>query len=241
MKQFIVVLLALLLVSCGKEEQHDFTLNGHVKGLKKGTVYLQKQQDTIMVTLDSVAVNGDSHFVLHSKLQEPEILFLKLDKNDNEEGTIAFFADKGITEINSSLKNFNIDATVKGSKQQAILDKYLDMMSKFNDKNLDLIKESLESQKAKDTSKVESLKTDFDNLLKSKYRYTINFAVSHPDSEVSPYLAISEVPNTSISYLQQIYDTLTTNVKASKYGKQLDAFIKERKLEKEKQDTSSQD
>ena len=235
MKHCIVILIGLLIVSCGKEAQHDFTLNGHVKGLKKGTVYLQKQQDTIMVTLDSVAVNGDSNFVLHAQLAEPEVLFLKLDKNDNEDGTIAFFADKGHTEIKSSLKKFNFDAIVKGSKQQVVLDEYLDMMSNYNDKNLDMIKESLESQKKKDTSKINALRTDFDNLLKSKYRYTINFAVNHPDSEVSPYLAISEIPNTSISYLQQIYDTLTPRIKSSKYGKQLNDFIKERQEASEQQ------
>ena len=31
---------------------------------------------------------------------------------------ISFFADKGITEINTTLKNFVIDAKIKGSVQQ---------------------------------------------------------------------------------------------------------------------------
>ncbi|WP_299339365.1 DUF4369 domain-containing protein [uncultured Psychroserpens sp.] len=235
MKQILVVILALLLLSCGKEEQHDFTLIGQVKDLKKGILYLQKQQDSIMITLDSMAINGEASFKLHSDLEEPEVLFLKLDKNDDEDGTIAFFANKGITEINSTLKNFSVDAIIKGSEQQKVLDEYLEMMSNFNDKNLDMIKESLEYQKAKDTSKVEELKVKFDNLLKSKYRYTINFAVNHPDSEVSPYLAISEVPNTSVSYLQQIYDALADNIKSSKYGKQLKDFIEERQEEEKEQ------
>lgn len=231
MKQFIIVLMGLLILSCGKEEQHDFTLKGHVKGLKKGSVYLQKQQDTIMITVDSLAINGDSNFELHADLTEPEVLFLKLDKNSDEEGTVAFFADKGITEINSTLKNFNFDAIVKGSKQQEILDEYLLMMSKFNNRNLDLIKENFESQKAKDSIKTKALQSNFDKLLKQKYLYTINFAVNHPDSEVSPYLAISEIPNTSINFLQQIYDALTDDVKSSKYGMQLKDFIEERKKE----------
>ncbi|OUR99292.1 hypothetical protein A9Q86_11990 [Flavobacteriales bacterium 33_180_T64] len=229
MKHFIVVLIGLLLFSCGKETQHDFTLKGHVKGLKKGTVYLQKQQDTIMVTVDSLHINGSSNFELHTSLDEPEILFLILNKNDNQEGTVVFFADKGITEINSTLKNFNFDATIKGSKQQETLDEYLVMMSKFNNKNLDMIKESLESQRVQDTVKTLALQKDFDNLLKRKYLYTINFAVNHPESEVSPYLAISEVPNTSVKFLEEIYNALTDAIKASKYGKQLKALIEERK------------
>lgn len=233
MKYIFVVLIALSLFSCGKEAQHDFTLKGYVKGLKKGTVYLQKQQDSIMVTLDSLTINGEPNFELHTNLTEPEVLFLKLDKNGTEEGTVVFFADKGITEVNSTLKNFNFNSTIKGSKQQAVLDEYLVMMSKFNDKNLDMIKESLQSQKANDSSKTETLRTDFDRLLKQKYLYTINFAVNHPDSEVSPYLAISEVPNTSINFLQQIYDALNDDIKSSKYGVDLKEFIAER-IEEEK-------
>ncbi|MCK8480199.1 DUF4369 domain-containing protein [Psychroserpens algicola] len=230
MKHFFVVLIAILFMSCGNEQQHDFTLKGHVKGLKKGSVYLQKQQDSIMITLDSLEINGDSNFELHSELAEPEILFLKLNKNDNDEGTVVFFADKGVTEINSTLKNFNFDAKIKGSKQHDILEEYLEVMSKFNDENLELIQSTLEAQKANDTT-ANSFDTEYNKLLKRKYLYTINFAVNHPDSEVAPYLAISEVPNTSITFLQQIYDALNSDIKSSKYGVKLSELIEERHQE----------
>ena len=228
MKQFIVVLIGLVILSCGKEIQHDFTLKGHVKGLKKGTVYLQRQQDSTIITIDSMVINGASNFELHTALDEPEVLFLKLDKNDNDDGTVVFFADKGITEINTTLKNFNFDAEIKGSKQQELLDEYLDIMSKFNNENLELIEKTLEAKQASDTSAA-SFEEDYNKLIKRKYLYTINFAVNHPDSEVSPYLAISEVPNTSIKFLQQIYDALEDDIKSSKYGTQLERYIAERK------------
>ena len=55
MKQIIVVFIALLFFSCGNEKTHDFTLKGQVKGLKKGTVYLQRQNDNMdMETIDSL-------------------------------------------------------------------------------------------------------------------------------------------------------------------------------------------
>ncbi|MFD2915455.1 DUF4369 domain-containing protein [Psychroserpens luteus] len=227
MKQIIVVFIVLLFFSCGNEKTHDFTLKGQVKGLKKGTVYLQRQNDNMdMETIDSLELNGSSIFELHTELPEPEMLFLKLDKNDNDEGTVVFFADKGITEINSTLKNFNYDAKIKGSKQQETLEEYLLMMSKFSNKNLELIQESLEASKANDTTV--SFEDNYNKLIKRKYLYTINFAVNHPDSEVSPYLAISEIPNTSVKFLEEIYKALTDDVKASKYGLQLKESIDER-------------
>lgn len=227
MKQILVVCITFLLFSCGNEKQPDFILKGQVKGLKKGTVYLQRQGDSLMITLDSLEINGGQSFELHSELSEPELLFLKLDKNDNDEGSIAFFADKGITEIQTTLKNFNFDAKIKGSKQQDVLNDYLIMMSKFNDKHLELIKEGWEGQNNKDTT-VTSFEANFNSLLKRKYLYTINFAVNHPDSEVSPYLALSEIQNTSVNFLQQIYDALDDTIKTSKYGMQLKALIEER-------------
>ena len=54
-----LVFISVLMVSCAKEEQHNFKLKGYVKGLKKGTVYLQKQQDSLIITLDSLEIKGN--------------------------------------------------------------------------------------------------------------------------------------------------------------------------------------
>ncbi|WP_460218119.1 DUF4369 domain-containing protein [Psychroserpens sp. MEBiC05023] len=229
-KLLSLIILIVLNTSCEKQIDSNFILKGHVKGLKKGSVYLQRQQDSLMVTLDSLEINGNSSFELYSDLSEPEILFLKLNKNDGDEGTIVFFADKGITEINSTLKNFSFDGKIKGSKQHEVLEEYLDIMSKFSDENLDLIHDTLEAQRVNDTT-ANSFEDEYNKLLKRKYLYTINFAVNHPDSEVSPYLAISEVPNTSVKFLQQIYDALNEDIKSSKYGIDLKELIEERKKE----------
>ena len=230
MKNFLALLICILIVSCVKEK-HDFTLKGYVKGLKKGTVYLQKQQDSLIVSIDSLEITGNSNFELHTDLAEPEILFLRLDKNDLDEGVVVFFADKGVTEINSTLKNFNFDAKVNGSKQQKVLEDYLLVMSKFNDQNLELIKEEFDARKENDSAGITNLENNYNNLIKRKYLYTINFAVNNKDSEVAPYLALSEIPNTSIKYLETIYDALDETIKASKYGKLLNETIQLRKEE----------
>lgn len=236
MKHFVILLLALSIVSCDRGNKQNLTVKGHVKDLKKGTVYLQKLADSSLVNLDSLTILGDDNFELHTNIEEPEILFLTLDKNAAEDNTIAFFADKGTTEIYTSLKNFNFDAKINGSEQQKILDEYILMMSKFNNRNLELIKESFESKKEKDSSKIIDYETEYNNLLKRKYLYTINFAINKNNSEVAPYLALTEIPNTSLSYLEKIYDTLTDNIKQSKYGKELKSLILERKKEEKNQE-----
>ena len=216
--------------SCGKE-QHDLTVKTNIKGLKKGTVYLKKVKDTALETVDSIIINGNSEFELHSDLESPEVFFLYLDKNSSENDRIPFFADNGITEINTTLKNFVFDAKINGSGQQKTLDEYKLMMSRFNERNLNLIKNSFEAQKEGDTTKYNSIQTEYDNLVKRKYLYTVNFALNHKDSEVAPYLALTEIYNAQVKYLDTINTSLTPKVKSSKYGKELQSFIDKIKKE----------
>ncbi|MBB1489736.1 DUF4369 domain-containing protein, partial [Oceanospirillum sp. D5] len=141
----------------------------NIKGLKKGTVYLKRVIDTVMVTVDSIVVNGNSEFELYADLDEPDLLFLDLDKNSKEEDRISFFADKGIIEINTSLKNFVTDAKIKGSEHQKVLEDYQELMSRLNNRNLDLIKESFEAGKSGDTAAINSVEKKQVSLIRNRY------------------------------------------------------------------------
>ncbi|WP_298556677.1 DUF4369 domain-containing protein [uncultured Algibacter sp.] len=231
MKKISFLFIALFFMACGKD-QNDLTVKVNIEGLKKGTLYLKKVEDTIVVTVDSLVVNGNSNIELHSDLDAPEIFYLYLDKRSAEKDRISFFADKGITEINTTLKNFVFDADIKGSKQQKVLDDYKTLISKMNNRNLELIKAQFEAQKDKDTAQYIKLKKEADNSIKRKYLYTVNFALNNNDSEVAPYLALTEIYNARIDLLDTINKSLTHKVKDSKYGKELEAFIEEIKNQK---------
>ncbi|WP_452232572.1 DUF4369 domain-containing protein [Lacinutrix sp. MEBiC02595] len=227
MKKTIFVLALAILFSCGKEQ--DLTIKVNIKGLKKGTVYLKKAQDTTIITVDSLVIQGEAPIVFNSTLETPEMYFLQLNKNTSDDETISFFADKGITEITTSVKNFGMDAKIKGSKQQKALEEYLLVMSRFNDRNLNLIKEEFDAKVAKDTAKIIANTKAYNSLVKSKYLYTVNFAIANKDNEIAPYLALSEIADAQTKWLDTINNVLTPKVKASKYGKELEAFIIERK------------
>jgi hypothetical protein len=228
MKKLVILLLLIIVVSCEKEVA-DFTLIGTIDGLKKGTVYLERFEDSTYIAIDSLVIKGDLSFQLTTSLDEPEVLFLRLNKNDNDKAIIPFFAAKGVTKINSTLENFTIDAKIKGSKQQKVLEEYIAMMSKFNDRNLDLLKERFEAFKENDTTASIENENEYNSLVKRKYLYTINFAVNNANSEVAPYLALSEMPNVNPKFLDTIYNALTDSVKVSRYGKQLRVFLEEQK------------
>ena len=224
MKKISLVLLALFLMACGKE-QHDLTVKANIEGLKKGTLYLKKVEDTTLVIIDSLVVNGNTNIELHSDLDSPEVFYLYLDKNSAEKDRITFFADKGITEINTTLKNFAFEFEIKGSEQQKTLEEYQTVVDKINNRYLYNFKEQFEARKAGDTTKLNILIKEGNNSLKRKYLYTVNFALNNKNSEVAPYLALTEIYNARIDYLDTINNSLTPKVKASKYGKELNTFI----------------
>lgn len=210
-------------------------MSGNVEGLKKGTIYLQKIEKDSLVNIDSVVVRGDANFVMETYIQSPQIMYLFLDKVDNASyiERIEFFAEEGEVSINTTLKNFQLDAKVTGSANQEKLLEYRKMMTRFNDSNLDLIQKNFEAQRDNNEELLIATNKEYDRLLARKYLYTVNFALNNKDLEIAPYLALSEVFDANIKYLDTIYTSMTPKVKESMYGKELKDFLKERReLEK---------
>lgn len=230
MKKTFLLLVIIFTFSCTKKEP-DLIVTGNIKGLKKGTLYLQKLKDTVLVTLDSLEIIGELQFELHSDLDEPEVLYLTLDKNSSNTHRISFFANKGITEINTTLKRFAYDAKIKGSVQQELYEEHSGIISKFNNQQLDLIKSRFEAQQSENDSLIKVANFDADNLIKRKYLYTVNFALNNIDSEVAPYVTLAEIYDANIKYLDTIYNSLPKDIANSKYGKALNTHIKKRKDE----------
>ena len=58
MRYFLFITIVFLsLIGCSADTEM-MNLTGTVKGLKKGTLLLQKFEDTVLVTVDSLVVDG---------------------------------------------------------------------------------------------------------------------------------------------------------------------------------------
>ena len=80
-KIFIAVLSLTVLISCGeKKAEGNLEITGNIKGLKKGKLYIQKVEDTTLIALDTIILNGSSSFVSHINLESPEMLYLFVDR-----------------------------------------------------------------------------------------------------------------------------------------------------------------
>jgi hypothetical protein len=224
MKKLIgLILIVTLIISCNKNEHGNMVVKVTINGLKKGTLYLQKVRDPLVVSVDSVKLDGQTNIVLSDNVNSPEIYFLVLNKNAGER--ISFFGEKGEISISSKLSKFATSAKITGSVNQVLLEEHKAMAQKFNGKNLDLVVEKFEAQKINDTAQIIKIAKEEASLIRRKYLYTTNFAVIHAENEVAPYLALTELYDANIKLLDTINNSLSQKVKTSKYGLELDKFI----------------
>lgn len=226
----------LTLIGCestSKPSGNTMLLSGTIEGLRKGTLYLQKIQDSIMVNVDSVVVDGSPDFKFETEIESPEIYYLYLNKEDGDSlnDRILFFAEKGEISVNTLLKTFESSAKVTGSENQKLLQEYRKLARQFDAKNLEYIQAYFQEAKEDNNNALDSIRAAMDNLLKRRYLYALNFASTHGDNVIAPFIALTEVYDANIVFLDTVASKLTDQVKSSKYGKEFLDFIERRKAE----------
>ena len=228
------LLIVSLILACKSEpDANEMMVSGQVKGLKKGTLFLQYVKDTLLITVDSLEVRGDDQFSFTTELESPQIYYLYLDKKDNNEinDRITFFAEPGSVFINTSWNSFDTDAEISGSETQKKLEEYQAVMSRFNAKNLELLQAASDPEIQNDQETLDSLQVVNDKNLQRSFLYALNYALNNKSSYIAPYIAVKEVPNAGTAILDSIYNSLSPEVATSKYGKELAQLIELKKKE----------
>jgi hypothetical protein len=238
MKKSIIAFAVLaLLASCSKKESTDsLHLTGNIKGLKNGTLYIQRVVDTTLVAIDSVKIDGNSAFERDIKLESPEMLYLFLDRGvtNSLDNNILFFAEPGNVNIETNLDNFIYGAKITGSKNQELYEEYKKINSRFNDENLSMVESKFKAIKRQDQKAIDSIDAKQQSNIKRKYLYATNFAINHKDYEIAPYIALAEIYDINIKFLDTIQKSMTPKVAKSLYGKKLTKYVSDIKKEEQK-------
>ncbi len=235
MKQISLILITSICLMACQTSESNLVVKTEVKGLKKGHLFLQSFKDSVFVNIDSMSVNGQQNIELSGTITEPELLALQLSDNSEEEEfkRIFFFGDPTeVYNVKTELKSFATNAEIKSnSKNQAKFETFNTIMQQFRNQNLDLIKESINAQidQKAGLEKQDSLQQRYANLIKRKYLYTVNFAMTNNDLEVAPYVMLAEAYDAQVNYLDTVYNNLTPKIKKSRYGLELKELIDQTK------------
>jgi hypothetical protein len=232
-KSLALALVIITIISCSKKEKGDTNLHltGNIEGLNQGKLYIQQIKDSSLVILDSIFIKGDSKFDTNIKIESPEMLYMFLDRGQTNsiDNNLLFFAEPGEMHIETTLKSFFADAKITGSKNHDLYVDFTKMRSKFNDKKMELYAKELENLTEKNTKTQDSIMDANEKLIRRKYLYIANFASTHADKEIAPYLALSEIADINVRYLDTIQSKMKPEIANSKYGKMLTSYIAERK------------
>ena len=227
--KLLPVLLSITIIySCNNSESKDYmSVVGKIDGLRKGKLYLQKFVDSVFISIDSTKVNDEFEFNMGIPIDEPDIYYLYLDKFDGDSlnDRIKFFGDLGEITINSRVNTFDTNAEILGSDNQILMEEYISIIRKFNLENLDLLEIYYNSQINGNNKRFDSVNEAIDNLIKRKYLYSLNFAGTNSNYEISPYILTTEIPDANKELLKQVYDKFNDSIKVSKYGKLLMEII----------------
>ena len=220
MKKKLLILSSILIIGCSSNKD-SMTISGNVDGLMKGTLYLQAQRDSLLVNLDSINLRGDGNFKLSTDVIEPDIFYLYLDIQDGDSlnDIITFFGNKGDIQINTRLSTFDSSFEISGSENSDLLNEYNSIIRKYNMQNLDLLEIFYNAQIENNQTRIDSVNSELENLIRKKYLYTLNFSITNSGNEISPYIAVSQIPDANVDLLRKVYDTLPESIKDSKYGK----------------------
>ena len=119
------------------------------------------------------------------------------------------------------LSTFDSSYEISGSKNSELLREYFSIIRKYNLQNLDLLEIFYNAQINDNQKRIDSVNERLENLIKRKYLYSLNFSITNSQNEISPYIAVSQIPDANKDLLRKVYDTLPENIKVSKYGKVL--------------------
>ena len=198
-----------------------------VKDLKKGILYLERVQDSILVAVDSVQITKEKPIVLEADLNHPELFYVLLDRNkaDDFDNRIPFFGEAGNISIQTTLDGYVTKAEVVGSPTQDIFNSYNKVISQLNNEELDLLAAYLLAQISQNNDSLALLEKQSANLAKRKILFTANFAVNNNNSVIAPYLALYNLTSGSKSLLDTIAASMSDDVRNSSYGKQLRDYL----------------
>ena len=198
-----------------------------VKDLKKGILYLERVQDSILVAVDSMQITQEKPIVLEADLNHPELFYVLLDRNkaDDFDNRIPFFGEAGNISIQTTLEGYVTKAEVVGSPTQDIFNSYNKVISQFNNEELDLLAAYLQAQISQNSDSLALLEKQSTSLAKRKILFTANFAVNNRTSVIAPYLALYNLTSDSKSLLDTIAASMSDDVRNSSYGKQLRDYL----------------
>jgi peroxiredoxin len=227
MKKFALLMITtLLVISCSKNGEGDFTISGTAKGFKDGTkIYLRQLNEAGMIlkSIDSGFVVNQK-FVLEGSVEEASIVTLTAD---NEETNINIVLEKGAITVdlvkgalfnskisgsynNDKLRQFNTDF---GKLQASVTDKLI----VYEEKNR---LELSNAFKSGDSATIKKLKSGYEKIEGELLQFSLEFVKKNPKALLSVLILENNMNNNQVDFniIKSKFEELEPELQKVSYG-----------------------
>jgi peroxiredoxin len=227
MKKFALLMITtLLVISCSKYGEGDFTISGTAKGFKDGTkIYLRQLNEAGMIlkSIDSGFVVNQK-FVLEGSVEEASIVTLTAD---NEETNINIVLEKGAITVdlvkgalfnskisgsynNDKLRQFNTDF---GKLQASVTDKLI----VYEEKNR---LELSNAFKSGDSATIKKLKSGYEKIEGELLQFSLEFVKKNPKALLSVLILENNMNNNQVDFniIKSKFEELEPELQKVSYG-----------------------
>jgi len=216
MKKLVVFTFFILISAC-EINKDNMIIEGQIIDLKKSKIYLAKVDEEKIV--DSADVI-DGKFTLKTYIDEPiEMILILKGKNSVEK--FNFFSEPSSILFRSSKEKFIFNAKIQNSKLFAEFKNIENQISKFNEKDLELLAEQIKLSVKGDQKKYDSLNGERIKINQKKILFIVNYSLNNNSSPVSAYIIHKYEKSINKNYIERVYKNFSDEIKSSYYGKKL--------------------
>lgn len=214
-KVAFVLLCSFILASCSvKKNQYD--MNGTIKGIDTGKIFLQKFNSEKWVNIDSTLLQKGK-FNFKGTIQLPEMWQIVIDEKNV---VVPVFIENSQIDINIFPDSLD-KSIVKGSASQDKYQQYVKSREVIDQKMEQAYNEWKKAKEAGDKitmNRADSISTVLDGEIKVLLQ---NFVKINPATVISPYLVMRSSWQFELPELQEIAVKLDTSISTSVYTQRL--------------------
>ena len=216
MKKFLIIIFAII-CSC-LSNKDEINISGEIKGLNNSFIYLiQPDSNTL---LDSSKVVNEK-FNLTAYINEPLELVLKIQSKDSE-NIFSFISEPSAKIIfTSSKEKFEFNGKIENSDLNYEFEKLNGHINRYNDIDLQMLEQQIQASIENNNKKYDSLNEERLKVDQKKILFIVNYCLNNNSNILSPYLAYKYRDNINLSFLENIYQNLSEEMRETYYGSKL--------------------
>jgi len=210
---FSLALLFFAACNNPKQAENQFNIKLNIKNLKQDVqVVMQKRAKGEWVKLDSVKLK-DGQGTFTGTVKSPELYYLTIKKFN---AYIPVWVENSNMSVEADLKNLR-NPTITGSKSQAEFDAYRDSTKRFQQQERALGQQYSLARGQKDRKKMQEIENQYNQIEANKMKYSLDYAIRHNKSVISPYLVMSNSYTLSLNQLDSVSSRFDSSLNNNEY------------------------